>query len=814
MASPASTAAPPLTGVRVVDLAEGPYQGVGRYLADLGADVIRVEPAGGSADRSTGTVSAGTSLTFAIANANKSGLTLDIDTGDGRAALARLAAGAEIVLVSAASSFYTTGLFDRETARREYPATTVVVLSDFGLTGPKAGWTATPAVHLALSSVLSRSGLPSVAEPLLPPEFLVYGSANVQALWTTMVAYGAARRGGHGEYVDFSVQQALMHTLDPVAGMGGTARPGQTLLDVPRGRPDAGHLYPIFPVADGYVRMCILAPRQWYGMFRWLGEPERFADEQWSQVYFRNAHAAELYPAIAEMLAGKTRVEAVAEGQALGVAIAALDDLGAVLRQPAFREGGDLVDVDLPDGRRATIPAPLFELDGVRGTFRKPAPAPGEPAGTLPDRFAARPEVTAARGTAPAAGGPFSGLKVLDLGVIIVGAEVGRVLADHGADVIKVESRSAPDGARVSVDGSGMSAVVAWGHSNKRSVGIDLKTGGGRELFARLVEQADVVLTNFKPGTLEKLGIDYDSLAAINPRIILSESSAFGNTGPWSQQMGYGPLVRAASGLSGLWRYPESDDSFSDGITVYPDHVAGRFNAAAIAALLMRRERTGRGGRVSVAQVDAIFAAMADNLALESVEPGSVTPPVGVRTDAPVGLFPCAGEDEWIVIDGAGDHRFRRLATAIGRTDWLDDPGLASAESRLGRAAELKTALRVWAAGQDPVAAEATLQNAGVPAGHMARVREHIADDQLAARGAFGELTQPQLDGALPAVLGEAPFSEVPVPPRNPAPLQAEHTYEVLRDFLGLDDAAINAHLDAGHAEVHPGADRRPPATA
>lgn len=101
-----------------------------------------------------------------------------------------------------------------------------------------------------------------------------------------------------------------------------------------------------------------------------------------------------------------------------------------------------------------------------------------------------------------------------------------------------------------------------------------------------------------------------------------------------------------------------------------------------------------------------------------------------------------------------------------------------------------------------------------MPAGHMARVPELVADDQLATRGAFGELWQPQLDGHLPAVLGEAPYAEVPVPPRRPAPLQAEHTYEVLREYLGLDDAAINAHLDAGHAEVHPASDRRPPATA
>ena len=261
-------------------------------------------------------------------------------------------------------------------------------------------------------------------------------------------------------------------------------------------------------------------------------------------------------------------------------------------------------------------------------------------------------------------------------------------------------------------------------------------------------------------------------------------------------------LVRASAGLSGMWRYPDREGSFSDAITVYPDHLAPRYNAAAIAALLVRRERTGRGGRVSTAQVDAIFAAMADRLALESLEPGSVTAEGDPPADAPAGLFACAGDDEWLVIDGAGDERFRALATVIDRPEWLSDAALATTAGRLGRAAELRAAVSEWATAQDAVQAEAALQAAGVPAGHMVRVEGLLGDEHLQSRPFFGELHHPHLGVPLPTLLGEAAFEHLPDVELHPAPVQAEHTYEVLEEYLGLDAAAVEKLVADGVAEV------------
>ncbi|WP_125592140.1 CoA transferase, partial [Amycolatopsis balhimycina] len=706
----------PLSGIRVVDAVDGPLQTVGRVLADLGAEVLRVEAPGGSPARASGVVHAGRSLTFLLRNAGKKSVVIDSGTAEGRADFAALAASADVVLRDEP------GNPTAESLRARSPRLVVVEMSDFGVTGPRSGWTATPDVHAALSTVLSRSGLPDVTEPLLPPEFLLYESAAAQAVWTVLLELAHVRATGEGDVADFSVQEALIQILDPVFGIGGSARAGVPLSDLPRGRPDARHLYPIFPARDGMVRVCVLSKRQWQGMFEWLGRPAEFADPKYDSTVTRFAAAGRLYPLIGAMFSRLDVAEAVEQGQRHGVPAAALASADEVIAQPAFRENGSFAETTV-DGARAVVHSGWFELDDVRLTARAGAPELGE--GTVSATHA---RLTPLPGARPGRL-PFEGLRVLDLGVIVVGAELGRLFADYGADVIKIESSAFPDGARQTPGGEAISEGASWGMRNKRSLGLNLRGGEGKRVFAELVRRADVVLTNFKPGTLASLGFGMDTLRSLNPGVILSESSAFGNHGPWSRRLGYGPLVRASAGLSKLWSYPGEADGYSDAITIFPDHVVARLNAAAIVALLIRRDRTGAGGRVSTAQVDAIFGAMADLLLAESLVPGSGPRPEGNDR----GVFAGAGDDEWLVVDVESD--FAAVAKTIGH------PGAGSAE--------LRDLLAEWSASRDPRAAAAELQAAGVSAGAMLRVEDLRADEHLRVRGVFGELVQPQLPSAL-----------------------------------------------------------------
>jgi crotonobetainyl-CoA:carnitine CoA-transferase CaiB-like acyl-CoA transferase len=782
----------PLSGVLVADLGDGPFQTVGRLLADLGADVVRVETPDGAADRRSGTTVNGSSLAFAIRNANKQSLA--VASAEDPAFVALLS-DADVVLASDRSALAASaGLLDARIIQ-SYPELVVVALSDFGITGPRHDWAGTPAVHFALSGVLARSGLPEIPAPLVPPEYLAYEAAAVQAFWVALLGLTERARTGRGDFFDFSVSEGLVHILDPAMGVAGSARAGAAMRDLPRGRPDVRYQYPIFPVKDGWVRICLLGVRQWRGMFHWLGEPAEFADPSFDSTRARFAAAGTLYPLIGTMLAQYTREEATAAGQELGVPVAAVVSPAEAVATEAFREAGSFDELTLEDGARVQVPAGWYEIDDERVGIRDPAPRVGG--------WTAR-EGTPLRDSYVASAGrlPFEGLRVLDLGVIVVGAELGRLFGDYGAEVIKIESSAFPDGGRQSAQETEMSESVAWGHRNKRSLGLNLKSDDGKRIFRGLVEKADVVLTNFKPGTLASLGFSWDQLVAINPRIVLSESSAFGNTGPWARRLGYGPLVRASAGMTSQWRYPEVEDSFSDAITVFPDHVVARLNAAAVSALLLRRDRTGRGGRVSTAQVDAIFGAMGDLLAGESpIEGGAIQVP---EHDAPAGVFPSRGDDDWVVVDGTGDDRFRRLAETIERPDLRDDPRFATASGRSDHAAELEAAVAAWTGVRSAREAMETLQAAGIPAGEMLRVQELETDDSLLARHAFGLLHQPQIDEPLTSLVREAPAVNLPDPLLQPAPLLAEHTRDVLQSVLGLSDDEIDDLIEGGALEIHP----------
>jgi crotonobetainyl-CoA:carnitine CoA-transferase CaiB-like acyl-CoA transferase len=261
----------------------------------------------------------------------------------------------------------------------------------------------------------------------------------------------------------------------------------------------------------------------------------------------------------------------------------------------------------------------------------------------------------------------------------VVGAEQGRLLGDQGATVYKVENAAYPDGSRQSFDGSRLSIPFAVGHRNKLGLGLNLRTEGGRQVLLDLVAKSDVVLSNFKPGTLASLGLDFDTLSQVNPRIIMVDSSAFGPSGPWSKRLGYGPLVRASAGLTSMWKHADDLAGFCDAVTVYPDHTAARFGAIATMALLIRRLCTGQGGTASVAQMEVMLGQFAESIALEAS-------PIGKDTDAlskvGSGVYPAAGDDEWVVIDIRDDGDWQTVSALIGLTDLTDVERLASAEAR------------------------------------------------------------------------------------------------------------------------------------
>jgi crotonobetainyl-CoA:carnitine CoA-transferase CaiB-like acyl-CoA transferase len=788
----------PLSGVRVVDFTDGTAGFAGRFLADLGADVILVEGPDGAASRRALPQHDGHGLRFATAHANKRGIVIDVGSAEGRETLLDLTDGADIFLESHPAGRLNELGVGQEAMRKRNPRLVVASVTDFGQTGPYRDYKASEAVFTAMSSLLTRSGAPG-REPLLPPGELATQTAAVDVAYAALLAYFKAQRSGRGDYLDCSLFDLVVQDLDPGFGMAGTATMGQPLYNAAPGRPDVRMMYPIVPCADGHVRMFVASAKQWRALFTWIGEPEELSDSALEQLFGRFMNWAKIRPVIEDFFADKSRHEIVSHGSHLGIALAPLNTPHEILTSDHVRERNSFAHDEIAPGVRAAIPNGYLEFGDHRAGFRHRAPQLGEHTREVLAE-GSRPAAVASAEVDPR---PLAGVRVLDLGVIVVGAETGRQLADQGAEVIKVENRAFLDGAR-QMDAPGkVSYSFALGNRNKRSLGVNLRSEAGRELFGRLVACSDVVLTNFKPGTLESLGLGYDKLSAINPRIILVESSALGRTGSWSRRMGYGPLVRATVGLTTLWRHPDAPEGFGDDQTVFPDHASARVGAAGVVAALVDRERSGLGRRISLAQMETVFCQLATEYVRESLEPGTlVAKGNSGEFDSPSGVYKCAGEDAYCAVTVDGDDDWANLARVIGRPDLAAKPEYATGAGRVAHRDELDALLQEWVGALTPREAQERLQAGGVAAGAAVHVKDLLTEPHLAARHQLSELCQPGYEEPLEVLMGPALFENIPEPLLEPAPEMAADTRELCMNLLGMSAAEIDELVAAGVLEL------------
>ena len=774
-AGAASPTQPLLASLRVLDLCDSDAEAATRLLADLGADVLKVEPPGGSAARSVPPTLDGISIPFALHNANKRSTILDPGSEIDRRRLIELAGEADIVVDSGRPGLAHAFGTSAEQLADQFGHLVTMSVTDFGASGPRASWTATDPVLYAMSTALSRSG-PTVGTPVLPPDGIASATAAAQAAWALLAAYYNRLRCGTGDYIDFARFDAVVLALDPPFGTQGQAATARTRGERWRGRPKNQDLYPIFGCRDGHVRICVLSPRQWHGMRAWLGEPEQFSDPRYDTIAARVQSFGELGALIAALFADQTMAQLVADGQAHGVPIAAVLPPSAALDSDHFAEVGTFTDTDLAPGVRARVPVGYWVIDGHRAGWRTPAPAPGsdEP-GWLHPQF--RPEPNGAAGELP-----LTGVRVADLGIIVAGGELSRLFGDLGAEVIKVESHAYPDGLRQKREGQAISEAFARAHRNNLGLGLELRTEHGADIFERLVAASDAVFANFKPGTLAALGFSYDRLRQINPHIVLAESSAFGDSGPWSTRMGYGPLVRATTGVTSLWTSAQHTDtgarhSFYDATTVFPDHVVGRITAIGALAALIRRLRCGVGAHVHVSQAEAGVNQLDTRYVVLAAEARAADVGEG---DIEHHLVACAGDDEWCVVSVRSDRDRRALAGIVG------DIGLTE-----------------WAAGHTPTEVAQRLQAAGVAAGPMQRADDVLNDPQLRCRHVFTEMAHPDFEVTLPSESGPAGFRNIAPAPLRPAPLPGADTRRVCRDILGLGDTDTERLIDAGVLFAH-----------
>jgi crotonobetainyl-CoA:carnitine CoA-transferase CaiB-like acyl-CoA transferase len=815
---------PLLAGLRVIDMADQKLETVGRLLADMGADVIRIEPPGGASSRQRPPIAHGVSLYFAAHNANKRGITLDIASSEGQEMLWRLLGSADMWIESTApGTLDAYGLAPASVLSR-LPSLVVVSVTDFGQDGPYHDFVATEPVELALGGQLSRSGLAG-REPLLLPAGMCHETTAAQAAWAALLAYYRRLATGFGDHVDFSIFEATVQTLDPVVGTIGTAAmsiPSWAGLskwvtsNFDRGRPSVAP-YPIFSCNDGYVRVAVLTEGQWLKMRAWLGEPAQFQDAKFGQLIVRYEYQDEIHALYREFFADKSKFDVADESQRRGIPIVAVMTPAEVLREPHIDARGVFCRGQIAPGVWASFPSGFFEVDGDRVGYRDRAPEPGEHNDEILSELTMRerlsfglaprssaPASTPPRAMQPGSDRPLHGIRVLDFGAIVFGAEVGRLLGDMGAEIIKVENREFVDASRRSPEaGIKVTAKYAVGQRNKKSFGVDLRSPEGVALIKRLAKQSDVVLSNFKPGTLEKLGLGWEVLHQINPGLVWMSASGFGHTGPWSSWSGYGPLVRSVSGLTSLWRYPDDPTGFADQVTIYPDHFGGRVAALAVVAGLVRRQRCGLGADLRVSQTELVINSLAEYYLQESLtDVGADAANTTSQQGSPWNVYRCAGDDEWCVITIRDDAEWRQFGQAIGSPEWTRCERYSSAAGRIAYRSALDAHVTDWTSGKHPHEVTHILQRAGVPAGHMNRGTDLEQDEHLVSRQFFAGLPQPGFASPLPTESRSFHSRNIPVPPLQPAPELGEHSEWVCAEILGMNNSDIVDLIAAGVLQV------------
>lgn len=416
-------------------------------------------------------------------------------------------------------------------------------------------------------------------------------------------------------------------------------------------------------------------------------------------------------------------------------------------------------------------------------------PTPKQPGTAMPAATARE------NAPAPPRSGPLAGMRVLELAQIMAGPTCGMMLADLGADVIKVEKLPGGDDARGYREPrvNGVSAPFMMMNRGKRGLAIDLKQAQGREILLRMVRDADALVENFRRDTLDKLGLGYDVLAAANPALIYCAVTGFGRDGPLADKGGFDLVAQGFAGLMSITGEPGRPPAKTG--NPVSDINAGILAALGVAAAYAHRLQTGRGQIVDTSLFEAALQQSywhAASFFATGQSPG----PLGSAhlLTAPYQAF--AASDGYLNIGGANQSNWERIAEVLGHPEWRDDPRFATNTARMQHRDALVTLMNAVLGTRTRADWIAALDAAGVPAGPVHSLGEALTHPQTLARGMVVDLVHPQA-GATKALGCPVHFSATPASVERPAPLLGEHTREILRES-GYDDAQIDAFVASG----------------
>jgi crotonobetainyl-CoA:carnitine CoA-transferase CaiB-like acyl-CoA transferase len=814
-----------LAPYRVLDLtgALGPL--AGKMLADLGADVVRVEPPEGSALRrlppfADGVAAPEGSLAWWAYAAGTRSVALDLASTDGRAQFLSLVRAADFLLESLPPGTLERWGLGWPALHRENRRLIVASISPFGQAGPHRDWRGPELVTQAMGGMVY-----AVGDPDRPPVRVGGSQASCQAagqaVLGALVAHFEREQTGEGRWVDVSAQHAVVNSL-----LSATALPALHGFTPTREgsavRTSGFRRRILFRAKDGFVALTVgggvLSGAMMTALVKWMAEEGQAPDfmrerdwVKWDNAYLLAAGARgqedidRVSEAVAAFAAARTKGQLYEAALERGLLIAPVADMADLVEDRQLAARGFFAPVAEPRARRTVrMPGAWARLSLT--PLRAPAPAPrmGEHTAEVLSEWReprARPPAPEAP-RAPGARRPFEGLRVVDFAWVATGPLTGRLLAEYGADVIRLESARRLDPGRTLTpwaegkSGPNRSQGFANYNAGKRSMALDLAKPEARDLARRLIATADVVVESFSAGTTARWGLDWATLSREHPGLIYLSSCQQGQTGPHAHYRGYGSLAAALAGFYSVTGWPDREPAMIYG--AYTDFVAHHFASAAVLAALDHRRRTGQGQHIDLSQLESSLHFLAPEI-LEYTVNGRLARSGGNADPlmAPHAIYPCRAADgeRWCAVACEDDAQWHALVEAMGKPEWALDRRLATAAGRKAQETMLDARLAEWTASQSASALAERLQAAGIAAGVAQSCADLHGDAGLAARRAFAWVEHPEM-GRTPYETWAFRMGEDAAPRR--APLLGEHTHEVLTQVLRLSPDEIARLVAAG----------------
>ena len=779
-----------LAHLRVLDLTGSGSQYCGRLMADMGADVVKVEPPEGDSARHLRPYAGDESghergINFLSLNLNKRSVALDLEDESDREGFCSLAAASDILLDDGSAGDLAALGLGYEKLSRDNPGLIYVTISPFGLVGPYSGYQGGELIIQAVGGLMYGFGDPD-ARPAMAPFAPGHQLPAQHAAFAALTAIRHRSVSGSGQHVEVSMQEVLGNIL---AYFGRYASDGQ-INRRPGASPTIGPTN-TYATSDGFIYMQPSFPRHIDALFEWLDNP-MLKDDVWKDTAFRRENGDILSGIISEFSIAFTKMGFAEEAQRRHIPATPLMTIHDLVQDDHLAAREFLVNIDHPVVGDYLAPGGAFRMgESPSRVYRRP-PLLGEHTDAVVAEWGesrkseTKPADQSAEGERPL---PLKGLRVLDFSRVWAGPYLTRYMAELGADVIKVESNMLPD--RQQARGPFASFSFVEINRSKRSITLNFRTKKAIQLCERLIRLCDVVVENFRPGVLENWGLGYERLHELNPAIIYLSMPGMGTTGPRASELAFGQSLLAYTGAMGIWAQPESPGITRPKVPL-PDFYGAATGAFAMLSALEYRDRVGKGQMIELAQLEALVATM--GVAFLDYSFNNHIPEAAGNWDsnaAPHDVFPCLGFDAWCAIACYTDEHWQALRGAMSEPAWAMDSRFDSLEGRLTNLVELNANVGAWT--QDMTARQVmrTLQRAGVPAGIVANAEDLYHDVNLRSRDYVVTLDHHPVAEVHEHPGATVRLSRTPSRVIGPCPPLGEHNEAVFGDLLGLSGEEI-----------------------